>query len=268
MLDFTPAAAWRPELFSGTTESTSTALAAVYGLRGEWTARSGAGLLAEFLDRRDRPWHSRVVDPVLQGSLDAVGSQILPAIAGHTVWPSEVGSGLVVGQPSFVGATEHLEAAAKVGPLAVMIEPGLAGALTLPDATETVVINLGSESVSLARGPDTHLDGAAAAVAGAPPGRLQDVADTACSRARLLAKHLVQIPGVRPAHGEPQTGRFVILTPRSSQRVIDEMQVLGVAGGVDVALPEYPGGFVVTCGANHTEHDLHAYAAAISEALD
>ena len=112
------------------------------------------------------------------------------------------------------------------------------------------------------------MNGAAAAIAGGTSERLLEIADTAVRRARLLAKHVIQIPGVRPAHSEPESGRFVILTPRSPKRVLESMLASGVIGGVEAALAEYPGGIVVTCAANHTEGDLRAYAAAISEALD
>ena len=150
MLDFTPAAARRPELFSGPVESTSTALAAVYGLEAEWTSRPGMELLADFFARIERPSYSRVADPVVLALLDAGDSMILPAVAGHTVWSSGVTSGVFVSQPNFVGTVEDLRATGSVGQLGVMIEPGLAGVVSLPDVTQAVLINLGDQSVSLA----------------------------------------------------------------------------------------------------------------------
>lgn len=265
--DFSPAAAgYLPDSIEPSPQ-TSTALAASYGLVGEWTWRPGAETLVHLLESTKRPWCSRLANPRLAAGWHPTQVVVVPAVRGRTAWPAGEAPAVLVETPNHSGVLEDLDEAGSHGPLGVILHPGLTGDLLLPPATAAVSLDFGAEGLSLSRGHDRTLPAAASAWTALDREARGSLARAATNRARTLAKMTNQLSGVQSMLGAPTSGRFVLETRRDPARVLEAMSAWGVVGGLPAGLPEFPGGIVVTCHAGHDEADLGAFVTALTAAL-
>ena len=246
------------------TSSTATECAASYGLKGEWTAREGPGLMETYLTENCSV--SRLAARDVGIPVD--DERVVPAVRGVTAWPNTPVARAVVSLPNLVGVVEPLDRLDRFDSIGVVIYPELVGDLALPASTRAILLMMGRESVSLAPGRKEEHSGPAVAMARCDNEVRLSRAATAARHAQRLAKHVTQIAGVAVVGGSPSTGRFVISSPVEPSEVLVGMSRLGVVGGVAVDLPEYPGCIIVDCNADHDDEALLAYADSMATAVE
>ena len=235
----------------------STDLALRFGLSGTWSATPGSQIHEWVEAQGDAISISRLAPPEAREA--CIAGRVVPAVKGRTVWGTFPQSPALVCLPNRVGRIDRLHRTASPSSVCVVIEPALAGQEQLPDRTECVVVVVGRERLTLTPGPTTEIDATFGALAAMTPSDRTNIHHGAVDRARLLAKHIAQIPGVSVPHGPPETGLFTFSTPYDPRLVLAEMGDNSISAGRSMDLPEYPGGIVVTCSSELTDEALWRY---------
>ena len=158
------------------------------------------------------------------------GSEELPFVRGRTVIPTDYGKPVVVGHPNYLGAFDR--------------------------DTEATLICLTGKWSGLRRVPVS-----ARTIGTARPHPAGDAA-RALENARMLAKHMRQVAGVRLAF-KPQSPIIVILLPH---RIVRSVLPEGadVLGG---AYPELPGGLRIELTPDMTTEEVTRYAAVLEQII-
>ena len=176
---------------------------------------------------------SRALAPeIRRGLRESPAAEELPAVRGRTVIPTDYRHPIVVGHPNYLGAFER--------------EPERAMRLVC-------LTGVWSELQPV-------LEGAATVVLA--PSHPRPLATTALDRARDLAKHARQIPGVHLAI-RPRSPILVLLVPRPiAGNVLPE-----TARVLDGAYPEFPGGMRVELTPDMTTVDITRYAEILEQVV-
>ncbi|MGB5567417.1 MAG: hypothetical protein WBN93_13950, partial [Acidimicrobiia bacterium] len=170
---------------------------------------------------------SRALAPeIRRGLRESPAAEELPAVRGRTVIPTAYRHPVVVGHPNYLGVFEREPERA----MRLVYLTGLWSALQpVPEGAAIVVV---------------------------APSHPRPLATTALDKARDLAKHARQIPGVHLAI-RPRSPILVLLLPKPiAGNVLPETACV-----LNGAYPEFPGGLRVELTPDMTTVDVTRYAA-------
>ena len=174
---------------------------------------------------------SRALAPEIRCELrDLPAAQELPAVRGRTVIPADYAHPVVLGHPNYLGVFEF----ARSAPV-VYLTGSWSALQRVPEGATTVVV---------------------------APSYPRTLAASTLENARLLAKHVRQIPGVQLAF-KPRSPILVLLLPRSFAADVlpDSMDAL------EDVYAEFPGGLRIELTPDMTTVDVTRYAAILEQVI-
>ena len=190
--------------------------------------------IRDHLNGAGRVFVSRGLAPAYRADLLERATE-LPCVRGVAVLPGDLTRDdiVVIGHPNWLGCFDPAPVHARS---IVVTEPRLGAHKPLPTGDVVVV------------GANADPERAAAGLL----------------RARKLARHLNQVPGVTPAYGTPQSAVFVVLAPVAPESIAPRLP--GPAMAVSDSYPELPGGVRLDVS-GVADPDVAAYAATMEDAV-